>query len=367
VLLVATARDTAVRVGIEANQLLAKVAREAEPIALGRLGRADLAQWINSAATSLAPSVDRVLSISEGNPLFVAELLAAAHKRGDQAWSSTHALPLGIREAIRAHVSMLSLSTQHALEAASVLGRELSITAITALVGDARDAIDEAIASAILAPVEPVGDPDRAHGRVRFTHILIRDEIYARLGIDRRADLHRAVAADEPDPATAAFHWLLGARRDDVDPAIAAVDAAMRDALARCAFDDAALLGARALTDLAEYLSAAQSCALGIAVGEESVLAGDLAAARAAGLATVAEARGIAATDPTHGAELLARAALVHAIEATVGQRDNVSVSLLREALAAQGERDSPMRAQVMARLSTALLPAPPAEHDEAL
>src|SRR5262249_18900390 len=76
-LLIATARDTSRSLGEEAADLLAKISREAIMVALGRLGRDEIARWMNEAAPALASNVDDVFAVSDGNPLFVEELLAA--------------------------------------------------------------------------------------------------------------------------------------------------------------------------------------------------------------------------------------------------------------------------------------------------
>jgi predicted ATPase len=125
-------------------------------------------------------------------------------KHPGDPWRSTLAMPLGIREAIRAHVALLSPPTQRILEVASVLGREFSVARVEALASDVRAGVDEAIAAGILLGESP------NESRARFTHVLIREELYARIHPDRRKELHRAVAAHEHDPTMATHHWIAG-------------------------------------------------------------------------------------------------------------------------------------------------------------
>lgn len=342
VLLVGTMRDAPA----SSRPLLAKIAREAVALPLGRLPRDAVATWVEHSAPELATNVDRLVSISEGNPLFVGELLASARKQPGQAWSSAQHLPLGVREAIRAHVQTLSDRAQEVLTRASVFGREFST--------DNGPEIEEAIRAGVIVAA---GDDER--GRYRFSHVLIRDELYASLPDDRRAALHRDAALSERDPTLAAPHWLRGGREEDAMAVLVTLKEAMRDASARFAFEDAATIGERALET--QTFERKDACELRIAVGEAWRLAGKVEPARAHGSKAAKEAQAL------DEAELLARAALVHATNIGVGGRDDATVDLLRAADDALPRSDSSIRAKVMARLSLALLPAPPDEHAGAL
>ncbi len=356
VLLLATLRDAATRPSSAHQQLFAQITREATTLALGRLGREALARWL-SEVSEAATGVDRVLAISEGNPLFVSELLASAAQGPDRAWSSALELPLGIREVVRSHLALLSPATKAALAAAAVLGREFTQTALAALVGDTRAELEEAISSGILLRV--VGDNATSEFTLRFTHVLMRDELYVSFTPEHRAQLHRSVAMQSADPALAAPHWLSGARAADAALVERAVLAAMNDAQARFAFEDAALLGERALgTDV---LAPSATCELLVRVSETWNLAGKSEPARLAGGRAAQQAAQLG------DATLLSRAALAYATELSVGRRDIAAVGWLRQALAALPEGDSRPRAQVMARLSLALLPAEAGDLDDAL
>ncbi|HEY5375984.1 MAG TPA: BREX system ATP-binding domain-containing protein, partial [Polyangiaceae bacterium] len=350
VLIVGTLRDTGLHEQSETTELIAKIAREAAALPIGRLGREALVGWLEAAAPDLVSNVDRLLAISEGNPLFVGELLASAKRRPARDWLSARELPLGIREAIRAHLATLREPTRHMLEAASVLGRELTLAALTALTPDVDSALGEAAAAGILESSDSV---------LRFTHILIRNELYAALTPARRAECHRVAAARERDPVVATAHWLAGGRPEDTDHVFSVLLEALRCENARFAFEDAAALGQRALDAVA--FSPRQACELRISIAEAWALAGRFVDARKVATLAADAARAQAA-----GA-LLARAALVHATEFVVGARDEASVCWLRAALAMLADADSAARARVMACLSVVMLPAPPDEHDEAL
>ncbi|HXK16391.1 MAG TPA: AAA family ATPase, partial [Polyangiaceae bacterium] len=355
VLLIATERDTGTLSPASHQQLLLKIAREGNAIALPRLNREALAEWVEQSGQP-APSVDRVLSVSEGNPLFVTELLAAAAK-GSRVWASADELPLGIREAIRGHLAVLPKPTYDALAVASVLGREFSPTLVARLMGGAKQELQAALASGVLLQAQ--APAEAAEPRLCFTHVLMKDELYASLTPERRAELHRALGAELSDPVLAAPHWLSGARPDDAAPLGRAVVAAMADACARFAFEDAALLGERALATGA--LGPRGACELGVLVSEAWQLSGQHDAARKTGAAAAEAAQKLG------DAQLLARAALTHATELSVGNRYEPSVHWLKAAYQLLPDGDSGLRAQVMARLSLALLPAEPHEHDHAL
>jgi hypothetical protein len=338
VLLLAAARDTSFAAPPETTALLAQASREARHVPLERLERDDLSDWI--ARSRIELEADRVWSATEGNPLFVEELLAAARKRPDAAWTATQ-MPLGIREAMRAHLSLVSEHAQRLLETASVLGRELSVAMLKLLAGpDEIGALDEAVASGIFR--------DAGEGRLRFSHILLRDELYARLSEERRRALHRQAAFASHSRAAAAHHILLGAAPQEAKATLDVVHAAMREASGKAAHEDAARLGRRALEILEADLTPGDVCALLVSIGEALVLAGDLPGGQAVGAraATLAAELGLP--------ELLARAVLVRAVEISfVG--DPSVVDWLRKALDALPEGDSSWRAQVTARLALAL------------
>ncbi|HWU88148.1 MAG TPA: AAA family ATPase, partial [Kofleriaceae bacterium] len=338
VLLIAAARDASFVAPSQTYPLLAQVAREARHIALERLARSDLSDWVARAAAVV--EVDRLYAVTEGNPLYVEELLAAAKKRPDVRLGAGQ-LPLGIREAMRAHLALVSEPALRLLEIASVVGRELPRSLLEAVAAPHElEALDEALASDILRDV--------GEGRLRFSHMLVRDELYARLGEDRRGALHQRAASASQDRAAAAHHALLGARAEDAASALARVHAAMRETSGRLAHEDAARLGQRALETLERHLAPAEICALLVAIGEARVLAGDLAGGQVIGERAAAMAAELGLP------ELLARGALTRAAEVAFGG-DDTAAEWLRRALEALPDGDSPVRVQLMARLAVAI------------
>jgi hypothetical protein len=254
-------------------------------------------------------------------------------------------MPLGIREAVRAHLVLLPESAQVLLETASVLGRETTRRALAAIATKVEmDALGEALTSGVL---EDVGE-----GRLRFSHVLQRDELYARLSDERRRALHEEAARTCEESALAAHHAICAATQADAKAAFARVERAMREASGRLAHADAAALGRRALESLGPDLDAVDACALEVAIAEALVTAGDLPEGQAMGAraARHAEALGLG--------ELLARAAL--ACTAEIGfASDPAAMQWLRSALALLLPEDSSLRAVTMARLSIMLHNSP--------
>lgn len=350
-LCVATTRDAAFVASPEGLTRLARVAREATPISLGGLSKQDVARLVAESAPSLAASLERVYESSGGNPLFVRELV--------ESWKAdpdARALPLGIRDAIRAHIERLTSETRRMLEVASVLGREVRLDAWRALADSSRDEFDEGLGRALASSIVHRVD----EGRVRFAHVLLRDELYASVPARERAALHRAAAKRfaAESAALAAHHALIGADATSADEAASLALAAMREAAATFATDDAVALGARARAVLAEWLSPARECALLVALGEMLIHAG--ASAEGQRFCLIAADRAEAHGDGS----LVARAALAYASDQGFGHQPD-SVAILRRARAALGDGDTALHVRVLARLACALTPPPPGEKEE--
>ncbi|MER7587728.1 BTAD domain-containing putative transcriptional regulator [Micromonospora sp. NPDC127501] len=143
---------------------------------------------------------------SGGNPFFVRELAQLYASTGQAGLA---AVPPGVRDVIRHRLAQLPASTRTVLRQAAVLGRDLDPDVLGVLAGDpttALDAVDRALAAGFLTERE-------SDGRLRFTHILVRDTLYADLSAPRRAAWHAAVAEvlrqrKPVEPAALAYHLL---------------------------------------------------------------------------------------------------------------------------------------------------------------
>ncbi|WFE49280.1 BTAD domain-containing putative transcriptional regulator [Micromonospora sp. WMMD1155] len=156
---------------------------------------------------ALAPATARLIhDRSGGNPFFVRELAQLYASEGEAALAS---VPPGVRDVIRHRSAQLPTPTRTVLRQAAVLGRDLDLEVLTSLAGDPAmvlDAVDRALQAGFLTEREP-------DGRLRFTHILVRDTLYADLSTPRRAAWHAAIAEelrrrDPVEPAAMAYHLL---------------------------------------------------------------------------------------------------------------------------------------------------------------
>ncbi|HEX6245100.1 MAG TPA: hypothetical protein VFZ61_29465, partial [Polyangiales bacterium] len=239
---------------------------------------------------------------------------------------------------------------------AAVLGREFSLDELvaTALVTPERaedrvhEALREAVATHIVVPV--------GLGRYRFSHVLLRDRLYAELLPSVRAHLHfqagHASLARGESPLSAVHHLFEGARPGTTERVAEVALQAAEASLSRLAFEDAARLARRAL-ELPEAAALPDVLCAQLRVVEAEALINLGESQR--GKTLCSEVAALAARCAS--AELLARAALVYGTELASGTVDPQMVALLRAALEALPATDSSLRARVLARLSASLTP----------
>ena len=146
--------------------------------------------------------VDAVTDGAEGNPLFLEERLASLletrvlvkAERGD--WRLDHQSPRYLPEAlerlVRARVDRLGEGPRQAIVAASVLGAELTLSALCS-VTDLNDDLDSAIGELCSAGllVELAKSPEPTY---RFRHALIQEATYKSLLKRQRQQLHARAA-----------------------------------------------------------------------------------------------------------------------------------------------------------------------------
>ncbi|MBQ0901480.1 AfsR/SARP family transcriptional regulator [Micromonospora sp. U21] len=207
VLIVGTYRAT--EISPELTAALARAAR-LEPVreylaGLSASATGELARVVAGAALD-PPTVRLIHHRSGGNPFFVRELAQLYAAEGGGALA---VVPPGVRDVIRHRLAQLPAPTRTVLRQAAVLGRDLDPEVLGTLAGDPTtllDAVDRALQAGFLSEQEP-------DGRLRFTHILVRDTLYADLSAPRRAALHGAAAEalqrrQPNDPAALAHHLL---------------------------------------------------------------------------------------------------------------------------------------------------------------
>ena len=166
-----------------------------------------LAANVIGAAELPAAVVGRVLAASEGNPLFVGELVRmlvhdGALKRDGDRWTTGVEvarldMPPTIQALLAARIERLRAEERIVIERAAVIGRQFSRAALEHLLPpDLRADLDARLAS--LRRSELI-DPDAGwllgEPVLRFHHALIRDAAYRRVLKGTRAELHARFAA----------------------------------------------------------------------------------------------------------------------------------------------------------------------------
>ncbi|HET6146965.1 MAG TPA: AAA family ATPase [Polyangia bacterium] len=373
-LVVGAYRGEEARLSPEVGQILGDIAREGSYLPLSPLSRAETEQLV-ARFTGAPPApglLDAVQRATEGNPLFLDELLRLLLQRGEIGDGSVGAagggepagvaglpVPDTVREVIRRRVARLAPETRDLLALASVVGRDVGLPALAALAGvDAAGAdlgarLESAGAANLLVPV------DRTH--LRFSHVLVRETLYRDLPAARRAELHLQVAAlleargDGEALTEIAHHRLAALPAGDAAAAAAAARRAAERAAAMLAFEDAAALleQARARLEEAGRIDPADACDLRLGAGLAFMRAGQADRGRQLCGAAADEARRLG-----DGARL-ARAALGYGAELMLALNDGTLIALLEEAMAMLPPGPSGARAQVMARLAAARMPGP--------
>lgn len=330
------------------------------------LGEDDVTRYIALAAPTVSAMGAAVFAETEGNPLFVGEIVRLLDKEGQLA------IPNSVRETIGRRLRHLSDDCNALLTTASVLGREFDLQVLAHASGIDSGAVLELLDEAADARV--VSDVPGTIGRLRFAHALIRDAAYQRLSRARRVELHRCVgealeavhAADlDPHLAELAFHFSNAAAADGPGRAVAYAARAGARAVTLLAYEEAVRLYELALTalDAGGQATPEQRCELLLVLGDAQGRRGDDVRAKATFM---------------QAAELARAAGLsVHLARATAGYggrflwahglTDDRLVPLLEEGLIAVGGGDSELRVRLLSRLAAALRHGPTRARREVL
>jgi class 3 adenylate cyclase/tetratricopeptide (TPR) repeat protein len=132
----------------------------------------------------------RLLDAAEGNPLFLEQMVAMKQETG----SAT--IPPTIQALLAARIDGLPPAERDVIDCAAVEGRQFHRSAVAELLGAPyQDALDGTLASLVKRELIRPGGADLPDEEgYRFSHILVRDAVYALLSMARRADLHQGYA-----------------------------------------------------------------------------------------------------------------------------------------------------------------------------
>jgi DNA-binding SARP family transcriptional activator len=299
---------------------------------------------------------DRIFEETNGNPLFVVELVRAVLEEGDE-----HRLPSRVVEVIDRRLKRLAPDSETTLGSGAVLGRSFPLEIVARMTGlsSARllDSVDELIEAGLVEEI-----PDHP-GQVSFTHALIREVRYAQHSAARRRALHGAAAEaieaidrDDLDDHLGELAAHLEAAVLDRGSARSAVEALRSAGLQaghRQAFEDATALLTRAcqLFDLSKP-SDSERLNVVLPLAESLRASGRIEDARASAAEAVTLA--VALGD----AQGVTRAALCFVGSHLVfkaGRPDVEDISILENSIAALDDGAPAQRVRLLARLCSAI------------
>ena len=247
-----------------------------------RLAEISLARFDAATTTALAASLSehdlqvdeaaRIYRETEGNPLFVIEMMRAGKRTDDQAAvTPDQALPPKVQATIQYRLSQLSTNAQALIQIAAVIGQEFTFDVLARASETNEDALVQGLDE--LWRKRIVREQDAS--AYDFSHDKLRVVAYAALSATRRRVLHRKVAdalmsvyatnLDAQSGAIARHYEIAG----QADRAIEFYRRAAQAAQRIYANDEAIGLYRHLLdSDLAKYLSPEDVCAIKLALGE---------------------------------------------------------------------------------------------------
>ena len=193
-LVLGTYRDVELTRGHPLARSLGELSRQRpfQRVLLRGLAHDDVGRYIAVAlqAETAPELVEAIYEQSEGNPLFVGEMVHLLRQNKDE-WDGR--IPEGIREVIGRRLDRLSAECNKALTIASVIGREFDFEQLSKLVD--RPSIDELLGE--LEEALGIGVIEEIPGtvsRYQFSHALIQRTLIEELSTTRRVMLHARIA-----------------------------------------------------------------------------------------------------------------------------------------------------------------------------
>ena len=221
-LLVGTYRDMELSRRHPLSLTLGELTRERlfQRVLLRGLSQEDVGRFIEL-VSGVAPPRGMVAAVqrqTEGNPLFVTEVVRLLVQEGDLAGDSGRGLdpsgrtaptgmdsdswsvriPEGVREVIGRRLDRLSERCNETLTTASVIGREFTLDQLKPLIEDmSEDRLLEVLEEALGSRV--IEELPQSVGRYQFTHALIQETLAGELSTTRKVRLHARIAQELED------------------------------------------------------------------------------------------------------------------------------------------------------------------------
>ena len=264
-------------------------------IALHGLEPKGIADYIELTAGVDRPPPDLADAIRDqtgGNPFFIGEvvrLMAAEGRLGEADGRREVTIPQGVREVIGRRLDRLSEAANEVLRIAAVCGREFRLDVLDRVCDRPLPEIEAALREAVANRL--VDESAERPGRFAFYHALVRETLQAEVPAARRVRLHKRIAKalesvyeGELDDhlGELAHHFLEAGPLGDVGCAVDYATRAADAAEGRLAYEDAALLYAKAIDalELAPEPNAEPRLALLLKLGEAQTRASRVAHAR---------------------------------------------------------------------------------------
>jgi predicted ATPase/class 3 adenylate cyclase len=150
----------------------------------------------------VAHVVDFVAARAGGNPLFAEEIVRNLVGRGvlqraGGGWTCTAAcegvdVPPSLHGLLLSRVDRLAAGARSVLQEAAVLGAEFDVPLLRAT-SSAPETLPAALDRLVEADLFQAVDRQRADGRYRFTHGLVREVVYQNLLLSRRTEMHERI------------------------------------------------------------------------------------------------------------------------------------------------------------------------------
>ncbi|MFQ6028925.1 MAG: serine/threonine-protein kinase PknK, partial [Dehalococcoidia bacterium] len=203
-LLVGTYRDVELSRQHPLAETLGELTRERlfQRVLLRGLTQPDVARFVE-VTTGIEPPrgmVEAVLQQTEGNPLFLTEVVRLLVQEGEltpeqmrqrDSWSVR--IPEGVKEVIGRRLNRLSQRCNQTLATASVIGREFTLDQLEPLIDDlSEDRLLEVLEEALSARI--IEELPQAMARYQFTHALIQETLAGELTMTRKVRLHAQIA-----------------------------------------------------------------------------------------------------------------------------------------------------------------------------
>jgi DNA-binding SARP family transcriptional activator len=194
-LVIGAYRDVDPKPGEALGAALSELAREpvTSILLLHGLSEAEVGRFIELTTAQIPATgvVEAVHGETEGNPLFVVEIVRLLTAEGRLAEAGARHVPQSLKEVIARRLRRLPSECKPVVSLAAVLGREFDLDVLATASALDRSLVfvllDEAIAEQL------VTDVPGSRTRLRFGHGLFREVLYDELAPGNRRELHRAV------------------------------------------------------------------------------------------------------------------------------------------------------------------------------